>query len=198
MNLSEYIKNIYLSLPGLKEYEYPWDITSHAEHIILELIKNLGDEYIVKNNIAIHKTATVELYVTLKAPIVIGKNCFIASGAYLRNGVFLGSDVKIGPSCEVKSSFIFHHTSLAHFNYVGNSLIGSGVNFEAGTILANHFNERDDKTIKVKIGKKTVIASTEKFGSVVGDNSNIGANAVISPGHMLPIDSIVKRLELLK
>jgi bifunctional N-acetylglucosamine-1-phosphate-uridyltransferase/glucosamine-1-phosphate-acetyltransferase GlmU-like protein len=29
---------------------------------------------------------------------------------------------------ELKSSFVFAGTELAHFNYVGDSLIGSGVN----------------------------------------------------------------------
>ena len=35
-----------------------------------------------------------------------------------------------------------------------------------------------------------------KFGSLTGDHSKIGANAVLSPGTLLLPNSIVKRLEL--
>jgi len=36
----------------------------------------------------------------------------------------------------------------------------------------------------------------EKFGALVGDDSRIGANAVTTPGTLLPPRSIVRRLEL--
>ena len=81
---------------------------------------------------------------------------------------------------------------------MGNSLVGSEVNLEAGSVIANHFNERQDKTIKVKIDGQEIIVSTEKFGALIGDNSKIGANAVTSPGTILPVNSIVERLELVR
>ena len=31
----------------------------------------------------------------------------------------------------------------AHFNFVGDSIIGNDVNIEAGAILCNHYNERE-------------------------------------------------------
>jgi len=64
----------------------------------------------------------------------------VAAHAYLRGGVFLDEDVRVGPSCEVKASFIFRGSALAHLNYAGDSLIGASVNLEAGAVLANHFN----------------------------------------------------------
>jgi len=198
MDISAYIKNIYLSIHLFKKFNYPWDITDNAEQIIRELIENLSTEFIVRNGIAIHKSATVESPVTLKAPVVVGKNCFIAAGSYLRGGVFFEENVRVGPGCEVKSSFIFKDSTLAHFNYVGNSLIGSRVNIEAGAVIANHFNEREDKTIRVKMGEQEIIVSTEKFGALVGDNCKIGANSVLSPGTILRPKSLVGRLELVK
>lgn len=89
-------------------------------------------------------------------------------------------------------------SAIAHFNYIGNSLIGENVNFEAGSICANHFNERIDQIISVKFNGETIITNSEKFGSLVGDNSRIGANAVLSPGTILNKNSMVKRLELVE
>jgi len=89
-------------------------------------------------------------------------------------------------------------SALAHFNFVGDSLIGSYVNMEAGSIIANHYNERLDKTLYVMLNKKKTKIEVTKFGALVGDHSKIGANAVLSPGTILLPESVVKRLELVE
>ena len=99
---------------------------------------------------------------------------------------------------EVKSSIIFDNSSVAHFNFIGDSIIGSNVNFEAGSITANHFNERKDKEIFVKINEEIINTKIEKFGALVGDFSKIGANAVLTPGTILMKNTVVKRLELIE
>jgi bifunctional N-acetylglucosamine-1-phosphate-uridyltransferase/glucosamine-1-phosphate-acetyltransferase GlmU-like protein len=176
----------------------PWSITTKAQEIILTKIKTLNSDYTIVDNVAIHKTAVVEKHVLTKGPIIISANCFVGAHAYLRGGVYLAEHVSIGPGCEVKSSFMMPRTALAHFNFVGDSILGSDVNMEAGSIIANHFNERDDKTIFVKMdGKRTAIDVT-KFGAIVGDHTRIGSNAVLSPGTILQQKAIVKRLELIE
>jgi NDP-sugar pyrophosphorylase family protein len=106
--------------------------------------------------------------------------------------------VKIGPGCEIKASVICSDSTVAHFNYIGDSLIGSGVNMEAGAVIANHYNERSDKRILVTNGKETIDIGIEKFGALVGDRCKIGANAVLSPGTVLKPDYVVRRLELIE
>jgi NDP-sugar pyrophosphorylase family protein len=174
----------------------PWLFTSKATEIVAEILSSLSSDYHIQDGVAIHKTAILESNVTLKAPVIIGANCFIAANCYLRGGVFLLADNSIGPGCEIKSSFIFPKSNLAHFNFVGDSIIGSSVNFEAGSITTNHFNERVNKGISVLIDGKRVDTHVQKFGALVGDGSKIGANAVLSPGTILSPQSIVKRLEL--
>lgn len=184
-----------------KDYFYddlPWLIIQNLESIIFEKIKLLSDDFEVNNGIAIHKTAIVEKNAILKAPLIIEENCFVAANACLRNGVFLSKNVKIGMGVEVKSSIIFDNSSVAHFNFIGDSVIGSNVNFEAGSITANHFNERKNKEIFVKINEEIINTKIEKFGALVGDFSKIGANAVLSPGTILKKNSVVKRLELIE
>ena len=175
-----------------------WLIIQNLESIIFEKIKFLSDDFEVNNGIAIHKTAIVEKNAILKAPLIIEENCFVGSNACLRNGVFLSENVKIGMGVEVKSSIIFDNSSVAHFNFIGDSVIGSNVNFEAGSITANHFNERKNKEIFVKINEEIINTKIEKFGALVGDFSIIGANAVLSPGTILKKNSVVKRLELIE
>ena len=121
----------------------------------------------------------------------------MGANAYLRNGVYLGSHTVTGPSCEIKSSVIFNSSKVAHFNFIGDSIIGSHVNFEAGSVTANRYNERENKIIPVLYQSQIIETNSEKFGSLVGDHSKIGAHAVLSPGTLLMPRTVVKRLELI-
>jgi UDP-N-acetylglucosamine diphosphorylase / glucose-1-phosphate thymidylyltransferase / UDP-N-acetylgalactosamine diphosphorylase / glucosamine-1-phosphate N-acetyltransferase / galactosamine-1-phosphate N-acetyltransferase len=49
---------------------------------------------------------------------------FIAAGAYVRGGCWLEANCVLGPGAELKSSFVFAGTKLAHFNFVGDSILG--------------------------------------------------------------------------
>src|SRR5688500_7721391 len=176
----------------------PWDITNNLSAIILQLIETCDTDYILNDGVAVHKTAVIEQNVVLKPPVLIGENVSVGANAYVRGPVLLDKGVHIGAGCEIKQSMIFSDTAIAHFNYIGNSIIGSNVNFEAGSIAANHFNERDDKIISVKYNDSIINTSVKKFGSLVGDGCKIGANAVLSPGTILNKHSVVPRLTLVE
>jgi bifunctional N-acetylglucosamine-1-phosphate-uridyltransferase/glucosamine-1-phosphate-acetyltransferase GlmU-like protein len=109
----------------------------------------------------------VEAGAVIRGPAVVSAGCVVGAHAHLRGGVFLDRDVRVGPSCEVKASFVFQGAALAHLNYVGDSLIGARANLEAGAVLANRFNEREDKRIAVVAGGRLVSTGAEKFGASV-------------------------------
>jgi NDP-sugar pyrophosphorylase family protein len=176
----------------------PWNIVNELEKILLEKLKLLSADYKIEGTTAIHKTAVIEEGVTLKGTIIISENCYVGAHAYLRGPILFGKSVKIGPGSEIKQSFISDNSAVAHFNYIGNSLIGQNINFEAGSICANHYNERKNKNISVKYKEDIINTHSDKFGSLLGDNSKVGANAVLSPGTILDKNSIVKRLQLIE
>lgn len=173
-----------------------WRVTQACEEHVLALLTRLPEGYRRYADCAIHESATVEEGAVLKGAIIVGKGAFVAAGAYLRGGVFLGSHCIVGPSCEIKSSFMLAGSKLAHFNFVGDSLIGEGVNIEAGAIIANYRNELDGAAIKIRHGDQVIDTAVNKFGALVGDGSKIGANAVIAPGALLLPNSRVPRLGL--
>ena len=197
IDIKKYVENIKVKFPQIDNFQ-PWEIIDNLEDLLLQIIKTLDHNYKIENNIAIHKTAIIEQGVILKGTIIISENCFVGANAYLRGPIFLSKSVKIGPSSEIKQSIIFDNSAIAHFNYIGNSIVGQNINFEAGSICANHYNERKDKNIILMYNEKQIDTKTEKFGSLIGDNSKIGANAVLSPGTVLEKNTIVKRLELIE
>ena len=178
--------------------EVPWTVVENLSETIPRLIDTLGDEYEVKDGIAIHQSAVIGHNVTIKAPAIISADCFVGSKSYLRGGVFMAPGAKVGISCEVKTSVLLEGCAIAHFNFVGDSIVGHNVNIEAGAILCNHYNEREDDMVYVHIHGHRISTGLHKFGSLVGDGCRIGANAVLSPGTLLKPRTIVRRLELVE
>ncbi|MCJ2059320.1 LpxA family transferase [Methylobacterium sp. J-048] len=175
----------------------PWAITARAATLIAERIAGLDETYRVGNGVAIHAQAIVEAGATVKPPAIIGPGCLVATGAYLRGGCWLEADCTIGPGAELKSAFLFAGAAAAHFNFVGDSILGANVNVEAGAIIANHRNEAPDRPIVLRLGGRLIETGTGKFGALVGDGAQIGANAVIAPGAVIDRHAIVPRLGLI-
>jgi UDP-N-acetylglucosamine diphosphorylase / glucose-1-phosphate thymidylyltransferase / UDP-N-acetylgalactosamine diphosphorylase / glucosamine-1-phosphate N-acetyltransferase / galactosamine-1-phosphate N-acetyltransferase len=175
----------------------PWEMTGQSEAIVRRLLDGIGlAEFNVTDEVAVHVSATVEHGAVLKGPLILGAGCFVAAGAYLRGGNWIAQRCVFGPGTELKSSFVFADTKLAHFNFVGDSILGTDVNLEAGSIICNFRNERTDKEIQVRSGDTLQRTGVQKFGAVVGDRCRIGANAVVAPGALLLPGTVVGRATL--
>lgn len=175
----------------------PWTLTSQAIATARQLVRMIDDPaFDISGDVAIHRSATVENGAVIKGPATIGPGSFVAAGAYVRDGCWLEEAVILGPGAELKSSFVFRGSKLAHFNFVGDSLLGEGVNLEAGAVVVNYRNERDDRQIRFRLAGRPIDTGVEKFGALLGDGVRIGANAVIAPGAVLTPGSIVARLAL--
>ena len=177
---------------------YPWELTARSGQFVAELVNCVPQaDFAISDAIAIHHTARIEDGSVIKGPAVIGPDCLIASGAYVRGGTWLESDVIVGPGAELKSSYVFSGSKLAHFNFVGDSVLGRGVNLEAGSVIANRRNERADTEIRVRQDAGSTGIGARKFGALVGDDCRIGANAVVAPGALLRPGTVLGRLALL-
>lgn len=197
IRVADFIARAALS-PLAREADLPpWIWTSQAPDLIGALIPHLGGAYRIDGEAAIHSSSEVEDGAQLKGPIIIGPNCFIARTALLRGGCWLEKDCIIGPACELKTSFLFAGSKLAHLNFVGDSVLGADVNIEAGAMVANYRNERADKRIRLRWNYEEIDTGVDKFGAILGDHTRIGANAVIAPGAMIKPNTIIPRLSLL-
>jgi NDP-sugar pyrophosphorylase family protein len=195
--IDEYISGFGSSPLAKFAGRMPWEVTRDSVAVVERLLGGVRDSYTVGGDIAVHLTSTVESGAVIKGPAIIGPGCFIAAGAYVRGGCWLEANCTLGPGAELKSSFVFRGSKLAHFNFVGDSLLGSGVNLEAGSIIANYRNEQAHPAILFFHKGRRLDTGAEKFGALVGDRTKIGANAVIAPGAILAPATIVDRLSLI-
>jgi NDP-sugar pyrophosphorylase family protein len=174
----------------------PWRVTTDAVEILRAIGPRLGDGYLAIGEALVHRTAEIEPGAQIKGPAIIGPNAFVSSSALLRGGVYLAEGCIVGPGVELKTSFMFRGSKIAHLSFVGDSLIGEDVNVEAGAMFANYRNELVDKRIRLTVGGAVIETGVDKFGALVGDGSRIGANAVLAPGTVLAPGARVGRLAL--
>lgn len=199
MNLYDFVPSLFKVIGAGYSSLLPWELAADVEALVKkESLRLNAEEYKQQGNIWIHHSARVEDNVQFRGTAIIEANCFIASNAYLRGGIILGANTVVGPGVELKSIICCGHSDFAHLNYVGNSIIGKGVNFEGGSVVANHLNETPGSSIRVKVGENILDTKQSKFGALVGDNCKIGANAVLSPGTLLEPNTIVSRLSLIQ
>ena len=122
----------------------------------------------------------------IKGPCVIGANCVIRHGAYIRGYLLAGKGCVIGHDTEVKHSIFLDGVHAAHFNYVGDSILGNKTNLGAGVKCANL--KLDHQPVIVSYLGKKIETGMQKLGAIVGDGSQIGCNAVINPGSCLGME----------
>jgi bifunctional N-acetylglucosamine-1-phosphate-uridyltransferase/glucosamine-1-phosphate-acetyltransferase GlmU-like protein len=197
LDLTAYTADLFTLLPAARGEATPWAITDKLDSFLRTALTQLGSDYELRGEIAVHRSAVVEAHAIIKPPCLIGPGSFVGSFAYLRGGVFLAEGASIGPSVEIKSSLLLKGTKVAHLSFIGDSILGSDVNIEAGAMIANSRNERAGREIRVRIDGTIRSIGAEKFGALVGDRSRIGANAVLAPGTILEPDSVVDRLALI-
>lgn len=186
VNLSSYVAEFSTSPLAPWAGLEPWNLIALSDQVVRSLLASISStEFVVNSEVAVHRTTVVESGAVLKGPLILGAHCFVGAGAYLRGGNWIAQNCTLGPGTEVKSSFVFTGTKVAHFNFVGDSILGANVNLEAGSVICNHRNERPVKEVLVRVASGLHRTGCEKFGALVGDGSRIGANAVIAPGALL-------------
>jgi len=174
---------------GLFDVETPWVALERLDALLAHLVDRRAGE--------VHPSAIVEGPVVLEAGARIGPHAYVEGpawimagaqvghGATLRGGVLLGPKAKVGHVSEVKRSVFLAGAQAPHFNYVGDSVLGHGVNLGAGVKLANL------KVVRGGIVVAGVATGLRKLGALVGDGASIGCNAVLAPGTVVGRDTVV-------
>lgn len=173
-----------------EECQFPWQALERLKSYLQFLkLGNIDTDvpstaYLVHPElISIGQGTTVEPGAYIEGPCVIGQNCKIRHGAYIRGDVITGDNCVIGHDTEVKHSVLFNSAIAAHFNYVGDSILGARVNLGAGVKCANF--RLDHQSIHVVILGERINTRLNKLGAIIGDGAQVGCNCVINPGTIL-------------
>ena len=165
----------------------PWKILGEPLDAILASISADAieiplhpDAHLSGDRIAIGAGTRISPGAVIEGPIWIGRNVQIRAGAYLRSGNWIGDGSVVGTHTEVKRSILLPGAKAPHQNYVGDSILGTGVNLGAGTILSNFRHDGREITIPDDIHRH--FTGRRKLGAILGDGVLTGCNSVLHPG----------------
>lgn len=136
-----------------------------------------------KGPVHVAEGAVVEPHVHFIGPCLIESNATVRAHAYVREFTWMMQGSLLGHASESKHSLFMPGAKAPHFNYVGDSILGSNVNLGAGVKLSNLRN--DGKHIGIWLDDVRRETGLRKFGAVLGDNVQLGCNAVTNPGTVL-------------
>lgn len=175
----------------LKAYTYPWEALADIATIIEKIGAALPqDEYSRRgDNIWIHKTATVFDSAYIAGPCIIGPRTEVRQCAFIRGKALVGADCVVGNSTELKNVILFDHVQVPHYNYVGDSILGTYSHMGAGSITSNV--KSDKKLIVIKGPDGNIETGIKKIGAFLGDHVEIGCGSVLNPGTIVGRNSNV-------
>lgn len=175
------------SLAGgwLAGFEYPHEALSGIKAFILDIGKTLPrDEYDQHGeDVWVHKTAVLYPSALVKGPCVIGPKTEIRHGAFIRESALIGESCVVGTACELKNVILFDGVQVPHYNYVGDSILGYKAHMGAGAITSNV--RADKQPVIIKLDDTQLETGRKKVGAFLGDEAEVGCNAVLNPGTVL-------------
>jgi bifunctional UDP-N-acetylglucosamine pyrophosphorylase/glucosamine-1-phosphate N-acetyltransferase len=131
----------------------------------------------VLTNVVVEKDAKVLPY-TVAADSTIGEGAQVGPFSHLRPQTELGPRSKVGNFSETKKTTVGEGSKVNHLSYVGNGIIGEGVNIGAGTIFCNYDGEQKHTTVLedgVFIGSDSQLIApvTIKKGAYVASGTTV-------------------------
>lgn len=190
------IKNMYdlnetIAADLFEGLDYPWQALPNIGDFIKKLGPSLPKEDYdqVGEDVWIAKSATVFPSAYVHGPAIIGKEAEVRHCAFIRGNAIVGEGAVVGNSTELKNVVLFNKVQVPHYNYVGDSILGYKAHMGAGSITSNV--KADKQLVKVHTGEVHIETGLKKFGAMLGDNVEVGCNAVLNPGTVIGRESNV-------
>jgi NDP-sugar pyrophosphorylase family protein len=178
------------------------DIDRHVARLVGTTQTLLGEiapgAHISDRPIYIGENARVEPGAYIHGPAYIGNGAVVRHGAFVRENVVLMPGSVLGHASEAKNSLFLPGAHAPHFNYVGDSILGHRVNLGAGTKLSNLgiLSRKDRETGKrpnmmLTIDGREYDTGLAKIGAILGDGVQTGCNAVLNPGCLVGMQTLI-------
>lgn len=182
--------------PIFDSSEYPWEIIPDIKKHIEEIIKNGIEGYEeIKDGVLVGKDVKIYPNVVIEGCAIIGEGSVIRTGAFLRGNVIIGKKCVVGNSTELKNCILMDDVEVAHYNYIGDSILGNESHLGAGAICSNL--KADGKNVVIR-ADKDYETNLRKVGSFLADGADIGCGCVLNPGTIVGKNTSVYPLNSLR
>lgn len=165
--------------------KYPWHLLAVMEHF-LKGVKGriapgvqLSPRAVVEGEVVLETEVRVLENAVIRGPAYIGAGALIGNNVLVREGCHIGAGCVVGFSTEVKHAYIGDGCWF-HTNYVGDSVVGEGCTFGAGTVTANFRFDR--KRVLLEVDGERVDTGRDHLGAMLGDRCSLGVHVTLLPG----------------
>ena len=178
-----------------------WHLPSHVSRLVGQGQTVLGEVSpgaYLGPQVYIAEGARIAPGAYVLGPAYIGRGAFVNHGAFVRENVLMMPGSILGHASEAKHSLLLPGACAPHFNYIGDSILGSRTNIGAGTKLSNLtlVSEKDAETgqrptIKLVVDGQTYDTQLAKLGAILGDRAQTGCNSVLNPGCLVGRNTLI-------
>ena len=148
-----------------------WIDVSHLWDVLTVNAKVLD-----RSEIGSHEEAQIDAGATVAEEVLVGRDCHIGPNATVLRGTAIDDNVSIGANAVVVNSVVLADSSIGEGSVVKDCVVAGNVHVGANvTIEGGDGDVVIDGTYHDQV----------KLGGVIGDNSWIGAAAVIDPGTII-------------
>ncbi len=170
------------------QIRHPWDLLRLNEMLIGSMtgdriLGTVRERVTWDGHLELGEGSVILPGVYLEGNVRIGRNCKIGPNCYIRGSTSIGDHCHIGQAVEIKNSLLMDKVAIGHLSYAGDSIIGAGTNFGAGTIIANL--RHDGKNHRSLVGGELIDSGRRKLGAIIGANVHTGINTSIYPGRKI-------------
>lgn len=171
--------------PNVPPWEWVTAIRKALEsfNFTLSKRKDIPPHLVIEGDVYLDKSVKLPAYGCIQGPAYIGAHSELRPGVFIRGNVIVGENCILGNSCEYKNCLLMDSVQTPHFNYVGDSILGSRSHLAAGVILANQ--RLDKEPITINFNGKKIPTYLKKLGSMIAESVEVGCNSVLQPGTIL-------------
>ncbi|MDP2218272.1 MAG: sugar phosphate nucleotidyltransferase [Methanolobus sp.] len=161
---------------------YSWDLLK-ANPIVLgefeqDLQKGTIEEgAVVKGSVSIGSNTTIRSGCYIVGPVVIGDNCDIGPNAVILPSTSIGNNISIASFTQIQNSIIMSDVRIGTHSLISNSVIGSNIT------IGSHFVTEEKEKLMIEI--EGSLHFSDKLGTIIGDDTEIGSNVLVRAGIMI-------------
>ena len=170
--------------------ELAQDVTLEAG-VILRGSTRVGRDSVIRAGSQLYDSVVGErctIWSSVLESATVEDDVRIGPFSHLRPGARVGARAEVGNFAEIKSATLGARSKQHHFSYLGDALVGEGVNIGAGTVTANYDGRAKHRTV---IGDGAFIGSDSILRApvTIGEGAVTGAGSVVT--HDVPAHTTV-------
>ncbi|MFI9649947.1 hypothetical protein ACIHAA_27145 [Streptomyces sp. NPDC052040] len=130
-------------------------------------------------------------------PVLVCPGAVIEAGARVRDNTVIGPGCRIGFGAEVTRSLLIGDAFMKHASFVGDSVLGLGVNIGAFVsttslrVTSGPVREPATEEINAHLDGHRIATGQTKFGAVIGDGVVVPAGTVLQPATLIGAHTVL-------